>query len=149
MQSVCDAIRRRAYHMRKTMRETWHLVKHAARLHATKIWHKALTDTPCHYDSGRTTPTDTAYTLGMCIGPCRIGLSAVLWISIPATASMVAPKRTNERTNPFCSSTILISFLHLPRTIASSLFNSRTWQSLCTTSNHVLFGLPPGLEPTT
>ena len=30
-----------------------------------------------------------------------------------------------------------ISFLHLPRTIASSLLHPRTWQSLCTTSNHV------------
>ena len=51
---------------------------------------------------------------------------------------------------------MLIIFLYLPRTIASSsqtiassLLNPRTWQSLCTTSNHVLFGLPLGLELTT
>jgi len=37
---------------------------------------------------------------------------------------------------------ILISFFHLPRSIASSLFRVRAWQSFCTTSFHVLFGLP-------
>ena len=42
-----------------------------------------------------------------------------------------------------------ISFLHLPRTIASYLLNFRAWQSFCTTSNHVLFGLPLDLEPST
>ena len=59
------------------------------------------------------------------------------------------PEETSIHSHPSCSSTILISFLHLPRTIASSLLYPRTWQSLCTTSNHVLFGLPLGLEPTT
>jgi len=44
---------------------------------------------------------------------------------------------------------IFISFFHLPRSIASSLFKLRAWQSLCTTSFHVLFGLPLGLEPST
>jgi len=42
-----------------------------------------------------------------------------------------------------------ISFFHLPRSIASSLFKLRPWQSFCTTSLHVLFGLPLGLEPST
>ena len=59
------------------------------------------------------------------------------------------PEETSIHSHPSCSSTILIIFLHLPRTLASSLLNPRTWQSLCTTSNHVLFGLPLGLEPTT
>jgi len=71
-------------------------MKRTARLGTTKIWHKALTDMPCHYDSGRTTPTDTAYTLGMRIGSCRNWPQRCTWISIPATASMVARK---ERTN--------------------------------------------------
>jgi len=44
---------------------------------------------------------------------------------------------------------IFISFFHLPRSIASSLFKLRAWQSSCTTSFHVLFGLPLGLEPST
>jgi len=44
---------------------------------------------------------------------------------------------------------IFISFFHLPRSIASSLFKLRAWQSFCTTSLHVLFGLPLGLEPST
>jgi len=44
---------------------------------------------------------------------------------------------------------IFISFFHLPRSTASSLFKLRAWQSFCTTSFHVLFGLPLGLEPST
>jgi len=44
---------------------------------------------------------------------------------------------------------IFISFFHLLRSIASSLFKLHAWQSFCTTSLHVLFGLPLGLEPST
>jgi len=44
---------------------------------------------------------------------------------------------------------IFISFFHLPRSIASSSFKLRGWQSFCTTSFHVLVGLPLGLEPST
>ena len=44
---------------------------------------------------------------------------------------------------------IFISFFHLLRPIASSLFKLCAWQSFCTTSFHVLFGLPLGLEPST
>jgi len=44
---------------------------------------------------------------------------------------------------------IFISFFHLPQSIASSLFKLRAWQSFCTTSLHVLFGLPLGLELST
>ena len=40
-------------------------------------------------------------------------------------------------------------FFHLPRSIASSLFKLCAWQSFSTTSLHVLFGLPLGLEPST
>ena len=36
---------------------------------------------------------------------------------------------------------IFISFSHLPQSIASSLFKLCAWQSFCTTSLHVLFGL--------
>ena len=43
---------------------------------------------------------------------------------------------------------ISIRFFHLPRSIASSLFKLRAWQSFCT-SLHVLFGLPLGLKPST
>ena len=42
-----------------------------------------------------------------------------------------------------------ITFLHLQRSMASSLFNLRAWQSSLTTSVQVLFGLPLGLEPST
>ena len=46
-------------------------------------------------------------------------------------------------------SRLLLCFFHLPRSIASFLFKLRAWQSFCTTSLHVLFGLPLGLEPST
>ena len=44
---------------------------------------------------------------------------------------------------------IFIIFFHLLRSIASSLFKLRAWQSFCTNSLHVLFGLSLGLEPST
>ena len=43
--------------------------------------------------------------------------------------------------------TSFITFLHLQRSMASSLFSLRAWQSSRTTSFQVLFGLPLGLEP--
>ena len=42
-----------------------------------------------------------------------------------------------------------ITFLHLQRSMASSLFNLRAWQSSRTTSFQVFLGLPLGLEPST
>ena len=45
--------------------------------------------------------------------------------------------------------TSCITFLHLQRSMASSLFSLRAWQSSRTTSFQVLFGLPLGLEPST
>jgi len=52
-------------------------------------------------------------------------------------------------TCPHYHPTFIISFFHLLQSIASSLFNLRTWQSLSTTSLQVIFGLPLGLEPST
>ena len=45
--------------------------------------------------------------------------------------------------------TSFINFLHLLRSIASSVFSLRAWQSSLTTSLQVLFGLPLGLGPST
>jgi len=42
-----------------------------------------------------------------------------------------------------------ISLFHQPRSVACYLFKLRAWQSFCTTSVHVLFGLPLGLGPST
>jgi len=44
---------------------------------------------------------------------------------------------------------IFISFFHLLRSVSFSLFRLRAWQSFCTTSLHVIIGLPLGLEPST
>ena len=62
------------------------------------------TDTPCQLcpDSGCTTPTDTTHN-GDAHWAISIGLSAVLWISIPAAASIVAPqRRKKEKSQYFC-----------------------------------------------
>ena len=45
--------------------------------------------------------------------------------------------------------TSFIIFLHLQRSMASSLFSLRAWQSFSTTSLQVLFDLPLGLGPYT
>ena len=45
--------------------------------------------------------------------------------------------------------TSFITFLHLQRSMASSLFSLRAWQFSRTTSFQVLFGLPLALEPST
>jgi len=44
---------------------------------------------------------------------------------------------------------VFISIFHTLRSIASSLFILSAWESFCTTSVQVLFGLPLGLEPST
>jgi len=44
---------------------------------------------------------------------------------------------------------IFINFFCLPQSITSSLFKLCAWQSFCTTSFHVIFGLPIWLEPST
>jgi len=43
----------------------------------------------------------------------------------------------------------LICFLHLLRSMVSSLFNLHAWQSICTISVQVFFRLPLGLAPST
>ena len=50
---------------------------------------------------------------------------------------------------PSWSSSSLYQLFHLPRSIASSLFKLRAWQSFCTIFFHVFFGLPLGLELST
>jgi len=45
--------------------------------------------------------------------------------------------------------TSFINFLHLLRSIASSVFSLRAWQSSLTTSLQVLFGFPLGFGPST
>ena len=60
------------------------------------------------------------------------------------------PEETLTHSHPTWSSDILfIIFLHLQRSMASSLFILRAWQTSQTTSLQVLFGLPLGLRPST
>jgi len=68
----------------------WALLKYMAQ--------GSQTDTPGEWrpDSGRTTPTDTTHN-GDAHWAISIGLSAVLWISIPAAASIVAPQRRKKK----------------------------------------------------
>jgi len=57
------------------------------------------------------------------------------------------PEDTFTNSHLSWSSIIPICFLHLLRSTASSLLNSRAWQSFTTISLQVFFGLPLGLVP--
>ena len=57
-------------------------------------------------------------------------------------------KHSPDHTHPG-QRTSFITFLHLQRSMASSLFSLCAWQSSRTTSLQVLFGPPLGLEPST
>ena len=69
-------------------------------------------------------------------------------LSGTAQVSQYQKKQSPTHTYPDHQSSF-ISFLHLLRSIASSLFTLRAWQSFCTTSLQILFGLPLGLAPST
>ena len=69
--------------------------------------------------------------------------------SLSGTTQVSRYKKKHSPTHHPDHHPIFISFFHLPRSIAFSLFKLRAWQSFCTTSFHVLFGLPLGLEPST
>jgi len=73
--------------------------------------------------------------------------------TIKSRSSLLAPaypsaewSRKKGRKTDVC---VCVCVFHLPRSIPSSLFKLHAWQSFCTTSLHVLFGLPLGLEPST
>jgi len=57
--------------------------------------------------------------------------------------------KKHSPTHPPDHHPIFISFFYLPWSTASSLFKLHAWQSVCTTSLHVLFGLPLGQERST
>jgi len=59
------------------------------------------------------------------------------------------PEETFTHSHPSWSSNILYQLPPFIRCMTSSLFNLRAWQSFSTTSLQVLFGLPPGLGPST
>ena len=59
------------------------------------------------------------------------------------------PEETFTHSHSSWSSIIPICFLHLLRSIASSVFNPRALQSFSTISLQVFFGLPLGLVPST
>ena len=59
------------------------------------------------------------------------------------------PEETFTHSHPSWCQTSFIKFLHLLRSIASSLFSLRAWQSFSTTFLHVPFGHPFGLGPST
>jgi len=59
------------------------------------------------------------------------------------------PEETFTHAPSWSSSNIYHLLPSTTRSIATSLFKLRAWQSFCTTSLHVLFGLLLGLEPST
>ena len=59
------------------------------------------------------------------------------------------PEETCTHSHPSLASNIPICFLHLLRSMTSSVFNPRALQSFSTISLQVFFGLPLGLTPST
>ena len=78
------------------MREAWHLVKRTGRLGTTTIWQKVSQTHPVIMTMAARHIQTLHTHWGCALGRVVIGLSAVLWISIPAAASMVVPQRTND-----------------------------------------------------
>jgi len=68
---------------------------------------------------------------------------------LPGTTQVSRYQKKHSPTHHPDHHPIFISFFRLTRSIASSLFKLRAWQSFGRTSFHVLFGLPLGLEPST
>ena len=74
--------------------------------------------------------------------PFNVLLSGTTWVG------RYHKKHSPTHTHPDDRTSFII-FLHLQRSIASSLFSLRAWESSRTTSLQVLFGLPLGLGPST
>jgi len=70
------------------------------------------------------------------------------WSGTTRVGGRYQKKHSSTHTHPD-HRTSFINFLHLPRSIASSVFSLRAWQSSFTTFLQVLFGLPLGLGPST
>jgi len=68
-------------------------------------------------------------------------LSGTIWEMVP--------EETFTHSHLSWSSTILICFIQLIRSMASSRFSPRAWQSISTISLQVFFGLPVDLAPFT
>ena len=68
---------------------------------------------------------------------------------LPGTTRVSLYQKKHSPTHQHDHHPVFISFFHIPRSLASSLFKLRALQSFCTTSLHVLFGLSLGLEPST
>jgi len=68
---------------------------------------------------------------------------------LPGTTRVIRYQKKHSPTHHPDHHPIFVSFFQLSRSIASSLFKLCIWQSFCTTSLHVLFGLTLGLEPST
>jgi len=129
------------------------LLRESVRLSSAKYWREQLT-------------TDVIFNVNpqMLTAMYRIGLQhRVTTVEIPKHfpqpfTGLLPPSGTtwvgwyqkkHSPTHTHPDQTSFINFLHLLRSIASSLFNLHTWQSFSTTSVQVLFGLPHVLEPPT
>jgi len=71
-----------------------------------------------------------------------------LWI-LSGTTRVSRYQKKHSPTHTYCGQSSLICFLHLLRSMASSLLNLCAWWSFSTISVQVFFGLPLGLAPST
>jgi len=97
--------------------------------------HPIILDIFIHYNNTHT-HTTVLLLFGFCLGQ-------------PGWASEPVPEETFTQSHSSWSSIIPICFLHLLRSMASSLFNPHALQSFSTISLQVFFGLPLALVPST
>jgi len=85
----------------------------------------------------------------MCMRECTYKQQQSFYVPLSGTTRVSQYQKKHSPTRHPDHHPIFIIFFHLLRSIASSLFKLHAWQSFCTTSFHVLFSLPLGLESST
>jgi len=99
----------------------------------------------------------TCFSPAVCLLVSRVGHGSIFWNPthdgsvefVQDNPGEPVPEETFTNSHPSWSSNIPICFLHLLRSMATSLFNPCTLQSFSTISLQVFFGLTLGLAPST
>jgi len=85
----------------------------------------------------------------LCVFLLTYGQAAWIWI-LSGTTRVSRYQKKHSPTHTCCGhQSSLICFLHLLRSVASSLFSLHAWQSFSTISLQVFFGVALGLAPST
>jgi len=142
----CDFVKWRVYHDRSTNKNVL-LHKH------TKTWNKTVSWKPvdhCHSVQSFSNYAVLILSFVLVIlqqEQQQQQQQQLFYVPLSGTTRVSWCQKKHSPTHHPDHHPVFISFFHLPQPIASSLFKLHAWQSFCTTSLHILFGLPLGLEP--